>query len=196
MRNSKPTIRLSRREPGIGELPSSLSLLSGGLWIGASLLLSSCLPTFDVNVATPEPIAVDLSMDVHVYQHGKTDEEASKAQASYREAMNSVRNRMKEIQDLKNNRLVGENHEGRLSIRNKPAGEYGDYVQKTVEEENRDREFLMKHDAEEKGVSTNEIRDEKWRHWQRKSFPGEWIEVAEEDGSGYDWKQKQAAGED
>src|SRR5690606_25089572 len=35
--------------------------------------LVSCLKPFDVNVTTPEPIKVDLSMDVHVYQHGQPD---------------------------------------------------------------------------------------------------------------------------
>lgn len=157
-----------------------------------ALTLSSCLPTFDVNVETPEPIKVDLSMDVHVYQHGNTDKKSAEAQASYREAMDARRDRMAEIQELKNNRLIGENHEGKLSIRNKPAGEYGDYVVQTVEAENKDREFLIQHDAVEKNVSVDTVREEQWRHWQRKSFPGEWIEV--EADNGYKWEQKEAAG--
>ena len=159
-----------------------------------ALALSSCLPTFDVNVQTPEPIKVDLSMDVHVYQHGNTDKKTAETQASYRAAMDSRRDRMAEIQELKNNRLVGENHEGKLTIRNKPAGEYGQYVVETVEAENKDREFLIRHEAEEKNASVETIREEQWRHWQRKSFPGEWIEVEDTDGSGYEWEQKQAAG--
>lgn len=157
--------------------------------------LSSCLPTFDVNVQTPEPIKVDLSMDVHVYQHGTTDKKAEETQASYRAAMDSRRDRMAEIQELKNNRLVGENHDGKLTIRNKPAGEYGDYVTKTVEAENKDREFLIHHEAEEKNVTVEQVREDQWHHWQRKSFPGEWIEVEAAGGSGYTWEQKQAAGE-
>lgn len=160
-----------------------------------ALALTSCLPTFDVAVATPEPIKVDLDMDVHVYQHGKVDKETSEAQEAFRTAMDSRRDRMEEIQELKNNRIVGENHLGELSIRTKPAGEYGDYIVKTVGEENRDREALMKKEAQEKAVSLDEIREEQWRHWQRKSFPGEWIEVAKENGSGYQWEQKKAAGE-
>ncbi|MEM1443298.1 MAG: DUF1318 domain-containing protein [Verrucomicrobiota bacterium] len=175
------TIRLS-------DLPWSLMVLP------ALLSLSSCLPTFDVNVATPEPIQVDLAMDVHVYQHGNADARSSEEQASYREAMNARRDRMQEIQELKNNRLIGENREGKIEIRNKPAGEYGDYVAKTVRDENRDREFLMRREADEKGVSVSTIRDEQWRHWQRKSFPGEWIEVEDPNGSGFLWEQKAAAG--
>lgn len=159
----------------------------------AAVGLSSCLPAFDVNVATPEPIKVDLDMDVHVYQHGKVDEKKSEQQAEFRSAMDSRRNRMEEVQELKNNRLVGENHEGLLSVRTKPAGEYGDYVVKTVADENRDRETLMQNEAAEKNVSVDQVREEQWKHWQRKSFPGEWIEV-EKDGGGYEWEQKKAAG--
>lgn len=160
----------------------------------APLCLGSCLPTIDVDVATPEPIKVDLSMDVHVYQHGKVDEKTSEEQASYRAAMDSRRNRMEEIQELKNNRFIGENREGKVEIRNKPAGEYGDYVVTTVRDENRDREVLMRHEAAEKGVGIGQIRAEQWRHWQRKSFPGEWIELESPDGSSFVWQQKEAAG--
>lgn len=156
-------------------------------------LLASCKP-FDVNVATPEPIKVDLDMDVHVYQHGKVDKKTSEEQETFRSAMDARRTRMEEVQELKNNRLVGENHLGELSVRTKPAGEYGDYVVKTVSDENRDRVTLMKKEAGEKNVTLDQIRKEQWKHWQRKSFPGEWIEV--ENGSGgYKWEQKKKAGE-
>jgi hypothetical protein len=156
----------------------------------------SCLKPFDVNVTTPEPIKVDLSMDVHVYQHGQVDKKKDTAETAFRSAMDSRRLRMSEIQELKNNRLVGENHLGTLSIRTRPAGEYGDYVETTVTAENRDREMLMAREAEEKGVTIDQVRGEQWRHWQRKSFPGEWIEVANQSGQDYRWEQKKAAGEE
>ncbi|MDF1739116.1 MAG: DUF1318 domain-containing protein [Verrucomicrobiales bacterium] len=162
-----------------------------------ALALTSCIDPFNVNVTTDEPIKVDLSMDVHVYQHAAaTSESAAAAQADYRAAMDSRRNRMAEIQELKNSRLIGENHLGKLSIRNKPAGEYGDYVSDTVADENRDREVLIKHEAAEKGVSITKVQQEQWRHWQRKSFPGEWIEVENEDSSGLRWEQKASASGD
>ncbi len=156
------------------------------------VILAGCKP-FDVNVATPEPIKVDVAMDVHVYQHGQQDQKVVEKQADYRATMDQRRDRMAEIQELKNNRLVGENHQGLLEIRNKPAGEYGEYVKKTVAEENDDREFLMQYEADEKNVSLDTIEAEQWRHWQRKSFPGEWIEVEAENGQGYKWVQKEAA---
>ncbi|HQZ29034.1 MAG TPA: DUF1318 domain-containing protein [Verrucomicrobiales bacterium] len=170
-------------------------LASGALVAFLALSMTSCLKPFDVNVATPAPIKVDLSMDVHVYQHGATDTKKSETQAEFRSAMDSRRDRMSEIQELKNNRLVGENHDGTLTVKTRPAGEYGDYVEKTVKDENLDRETLMKQEAEEKNTEVSTIRDEQWRHWQRKSFPGEWIKIANEGGQGYRWVQKEAVGE-
>lgn len=175
--------------------PAGRALLLSLVVIVSSLLVS-CLKPFDVNVTTPEPIKVDLSMDVHVYQHGQTDTKKDADQATFRSAMDSRRLRMSEIQELKNNRLVGENHLGTLTVKTRPAGEYGDYVEKTVTAENQDREILMAQESEEKAVTVDKIREEQWRHWQRKSFPGEWIEVADDSGQGYRWEQKKAAGEE
>ena len=40
------------------------------------------------------------------------------------------------------------------------------------------------------------MREEQWHHWQRKSFPGEWIEVLNADGTSSRWEQKQGAAEE
>lgn len=158
--------------------------------------LASCVKPFEVNVNTPAPIKVDLSMDVNVYQHGLVEKKEAASSAGFRAAMESRRDRMSEIQELKNNRLIGEGRSGLLSIRNLPAGDYGDYVEKTVEEENQDREALMRQEAAEKSVELAKVREEQWHHWQRKSFPGEWIEVADDDGTTFRWEQKQGAAEE
>ena len=95
----------------------SVHVIGPGLALLA--VLAGCGTTpFDVNVSTDEPIEVNLNMEVHVYRHGQADEDTQEAQASYREVMKRRRDRMAEIQELKNNRLVGENREGLLSIRN------------------------------------------------------------------------------
>ncbi len=170
---------------------SASLLVTGGLLV--AFAFSSCKP-FDVNVATEEPIKVDLSMDVHVYQHGAESKANKKSMDDYKTIMNRRRDRMAEIQELKNNRTVGETHEGKLEIRNLPAAEYGNYVKETIRSENDDREFLIAHEAAEKSISADEVREAQWRHWQRKSFPGEWIEVEDGDGSGkYKWIQKAGA---
>ncbi len=159
------------------------------------LLCVSCGRPFDVNVSTDEPIQVDVNMDVHVYQHGKDSPEDKKKRQDYKKVLESRRNRMAEVQKLKDNRLVGEDHEGLLSIRNLPAGEYGLYVKKTVEEENGDRNFLMKAEAGEKGEAIGEVKKSQWSHWQRKSFPGEWIQVEGDEPGTYRWVQKTGAEE-
>lgn len=165
--------------------------LAAGLGLGLAAA-SGCAP-FDVNVATEEPLQVDLNMEVHVYQHGKPDEAEAAVRKDYREAMTNRRNRMREIQELKNNRVVGENRLGLLEVRSQPAGDYGDYVKRTVEAENADRTLLIEHEAGEKGVSVEEISRMQWRHWQRKSFPGEWIESEGDQPGTFRWVQKQGA---
>ena len=172
---------------------------SAGSWAVCCAILAAgiagCTP-FDVKVATDAPLKVDLNMEVHVYQHGEPDEAEKATRQDYKAAMTNRRDRMKEIQDLKNNRIVGENREGLLALRTEPAGDYGAYVKKTVDAENADRNYLIEHEAKEKSSDVAEVRRIQWRHWQRKSFPGEWIEV-EDGGEGkFKWVQKQGASED
>lgn len=164
--------------------------------LAALLVCVSCGRPFDVNVGTDEPIQVDVNMDVHVYQHGESSPEDKAKRENYKTVLERRRNRMEEIRKLKDNRLVGEDHQGLLAIRNLPAGEYGSYVKKTVDEENKDRDFLMEAEAEEKGTALGEIRQNQWRHWQRKSFLGEWIQIEGDEPGTYRWEQKMGAGED
>lgn len=156
---------------------------------------AGCGRPIDVNVGTDEPIEVNMKMDVHVYQHGKESEEDKARRLDKEAVLQRRRDRMEEVQSLKNNRLVGEDHLGLLSIRNLPAGEYGSYVKKTVTEENKDREILMEAEAKERGTALGDVKKNQWRHWQRKSFPGEWIQVEGEEPGTYHWVQKEAAGE-
>lgn len=161
-----------------------------------SMALVSCGRPFDVNVGTDEPIKVDVSMEVHVYQHDEDSPEDKVKRQDYKNVLEQRRGRMEEVQKLKNNRLVGEDHQGLLSIRNLPAGEYGLYVKKTVKEENSDRNFLMKTEAEQKGAALGDVKKAQWSHWQRKSFPGEWIQVEGDEPGSYRWEQKKGVSED
>ena len=97
--------------------------------------------------------------------------------------------RMGEIQALKNSRLVGENRRGLLDIRNQPAGEYGDYVKKTVEAENADRRKLMEKLAKDRGLAMSEIERSQSALFRQSAFTGEWYEEADSSG-GFVWKQK------
>ncbi|MDF1751286.1 MAG: DUF1318 domain-containing protein [Verrucomicrobiales bacterium] len=166
-----------------------------------SILASSCQKPFDVNVKAEEPINVNLSMDVHVYQHGgslvkkpKALEEGDSEAKEYKAILERRRNRMSDIQTLKNDRIIGENHAGLLSIKvtEKDAGNWPmDFVRKTIKEENEDRSYLIRFEAERRNVNIFEVQREQWMHQLRKSHPGEWIEIADPDRPGvYVWVQK------
>jgi hypothetical protein len=159
-----------------------------------ALPLSCCKP-IDVELATEEPIKIDISMKVDVYQYGGVEKdeekkEKEKEKLSYEAVVDRMWARMAEIQELKNNRIVGENRMGLLGIRDRPAGEYGDYVDKTVREENVDRAFLMTHETKTEGTDLAEVQLRQWRSRAQASFPGEWIEVEGNQAGRYKWTQK------
>ena len=145
-----------------------------------------------VRVETPEPLAVDINMRVDIYQHDGPATDALR-QAVPGESLGAIeqrrRDRMEEIQTLKNNRLIGENHDGLLTIRSLPPGKYGRYVRETVEAENADRMAEMKARAESEQTPLADVQRNLANLWRERSFPGEWIEVPAADGS-WTWVQK------
>ena len=155
-----------------------------------ALFLTACAgPT--VNLATPQPIKVDIAMRLDVYQHAK---EASKKSASSIDASTDPtearRNRMADIQTFKNSRLVGEGRDALLAIRVETPGDYGDFIRKTVDAENADRMALMKSDAEKQKTSLPQIQTKQASLAAKLAFKGEWIEVVKDDGSA-EWIQKE-----
>jgi hypothetical protein len=157
--------------------------------VAAALLLSACnLPT--IKIGTPEPIKVDVTMRMNVYQYKGTEPtEPNAEEKTFEEAVTRQRNRMSEIQEIKANRFVGEDHRGLLHLRNKPAGEWGTYVEKTVKEENEDRMTLMRHQAKESNRALHEVQAEQWKLRSDKSFKGEWIEVPGDNSDAFKWVQ-------
>jgi uncharacterized protein YdbL (DUF1318 family) len=155
----------------------------------AALFLAGCT-SIPVNVGTTEPVKVDIAMKVDVYQHA--DPSAAKkvvVQSPPADVAKARRNRMAEIQILKNARIVGENHAGYLEVRNSPPGEYGDYVRTTVDSENADRARLIEKLAKEKNLAVAEIEKQQSELFRKDAFPGEWIEVSDAEGK-FAWKQK------
>ncbi|MEZ5304667.1 MAG: DUF1318 domain-containing protein [Verrucomicrobiales bacterium] len=145
----------------------------------------------DVNLTTDEPIKVDVQVRLDVYQYSDDTATKPEMEADYQETVKRQRNRMAEIQELKNNRFVGENHRGLLTIRELPAGDQGDYVKKTVEAENTDRKFLIMAEAKKRDVLAHEIEKEQWQARISAAFDEEWIEVAGERDGTYKWVQKE-----
>ena len=155
----------------------------------AVLLLPSCsLPP--VNLSTPEPIKVDVTMRLDVYQY-KGDEPgtANAAQVSYEDAVVRQRNRMAEIQTLKDNRLIGEEHRGLLYLREKPAGDWGNYVERTVNAENEDRTTLMRYMAKESNRALHQVQEEQWKLRTEKAYKDEWVELPGDKPNSYQWVQ-------
>jgi uncharacterized protein YdbL (DUF1318 family) len=147
-----------------------------------ALLLGCSTPT--VNLSTQDPIKVDIAMRLDVYQHTKaTTLKTSPPADKSSDPESRRRNRMADIQNFKNSRLVGEGRDGLLSIRVDTVGDAGDYVRKTVAEENADRMALMLSLAEKEKRNPQDIQSAQSALWQKRSFEGELIEVSQPDGT-------------
>ncbi len=167
------------------------------------LVLAGCAAP-SINLATNEPIKVDIAMRLDVYQHGgdltgrPKGNATSTAPTTPTAPPNSAtgdpaeraKNRQADIQVFKNSRLVGEGRDGLLVILTEPAGDYGDYVRRTVAGENRDRIEAMKTLADKQKRPLPEIQKEQAALWVNRSFKGEWIEVRTPTGT-FQWQQKQ-----
>ncbi len=162
------------------------TFLSWVLALGSATFFISCAPT--IRVETPEPVKIDVHMQVDV----RTKDDSVKVKVSpEEEAPVSLRrrNRMGEIQTLKNARFIGEGKSGYLGIVKLPTGkletgeDYADYTRRLIQQENSDRRALYLQNADKKGDSLELIEREYARRWQDISYPGEWIEKP--DGTWY-----------
>ena len=145
-----------------------------------------------VSLSTPEPIVVDINMRVDIYDRGGgAVAGAAKPQPSGDVPAADARRRarMGDIQTFKNSRLVGENRQGLLVLRDPPSGPYGQYVAKIVAEENADRMVLMRQLAAERTMSLEDVQKQQGELWRNRSFSGEWIEVPQ-DNNTWRWAQK------
>jgi hypothetical protein len=192
---------MTSRPPIVPLALALLSALGGG----------GCSRLPEIPLTTPEPLTVNINVKMDVYQHkAEGAEAAAPAPAgegggpaaaegepgavtpeARQKAERGLRDRMEEVQTLKNNRLVGENREGLLEVREIPPGEYGAYTEKTVREENADREVVMRALALEEGKPLAAIRREQAQYRRRQSFKGEWVEE-EEAGGSWRWVRKAA----
>ncbi len=162
-----------------------------GLVLVAGAAAGCKAPT--VQLATPEPIVVDINMRVDVYQRGGPTAGVVKTAsggADVPAADARRRARMGDIQTFKNSRLVGEDHTGTLSVLETPEGAYGKYVARVVAEENADRLVLMRQLSAERNLGLAEVQRQQGELWSNRAFSGEWIEVPQDNG-GWRWAQKQ-----
>jgi uncharacterized protein YdbL (DUF1318 family) len=186
----KATTSRILRLPTPGEVPNAIFCGT------AAVLLAGCAAPA-VKLVTPEPIAVDINMRVDVYQHNETPsgQKPATAQPGQNPAASTPesrrRNRMADIQEFKNSRLVGEGIDGLLVVIEPPPGDYGQFVIRTVAEENADRMEVMRAVAERTKRPLPTVQADQAAEWRRRSFSGEWIQVpGENEGDPPVWQQK------
>ena len=153
------------------------------LWLvlGAGLT-SGCAPT--VNLATPHPVKVDVGVRLDIYQ--KTPPAKSNQAESSLEIAKNRRLRSGEIQQLKNDRVVGEDCDGYLKMYKAPVDpKYLTYANTVVDSENSDRSILYLANAQAQNTPLEMIERTYAQMWHDRAFPGEWVQ--KEDGT---WTQK------
>jgi hypothetical protein len=157
--------------------------------LGLLVLLCACKTLPEMPITTPKPLEVNLNMRLDIYQYRGDEPLDKEAAKSASEATTRMRNRMEEIQTLKNNQLVGEDHRGLLIIREVPAGDWGPQMKKAVAAENEDRMLLMRQKAKESNRPLHEIEAEQWRLRTQQAATGEWIEVPGTAPGSFQWKR-------
>lgn len=141
--------------------------------LAAAGLLAGCAPT--INIATPQPLKADIAVKLDVYE--KTSPTKLKDEQSSLQIAANRRLRAGEIQQLKNDGVVGENRDGYLSIIRKPADpKYLAYAQGVVDAEDADRSFLYLSNAQQQNKPLEMIESEYAQLWRDRAFPGEWVQ--------------------
>jgi uncharacterized protein YdbL (DUF1318 family) len=145
------------------------------------VFLSSCTPT--VNLATPTPMKFDVGVRLDIYQKTppKPKNEESALQIAYNRRLRSG-----EIQQLKNDRVIGEDRDGYLDLRRTPAqASYLAYAKNVINAENADRTVLYLANAQSQSKPLEQVEGDYAKLWHDRAFPGEWVQ--KDDGT---WIQK------
>jgi uncharacterized protein YdbL (DUF1318 family) len=152
------------------------------LALGCAVIgLSSCAPT--VNLATPQPMKFDVGMRLDIYQ--KTPPKPKDEESALQIAQNR-RLRSGEIQQLKNDRVIGETRDGYLDLRRTPPdAAYLAYAKGVLNAENADRTVLYLANAQQQSRPLEMVESDYAKLWYDRAFPGEWVQ--KEDGT---WIQK------
>lgn len=144
----------------------------------------SCTPT--VKLKTPEPVKIDVNMNVQVTSKESPTSSKVLIEKNKVTPQESRRKRMKEVQELKNDRRVGEGRDGFLRMVHPPEkDDYRAYAEHIIQEENNDRKALFEQQAAAESKDIAAVIKEFANRAIQSSFKGEWVE--ETDGT---WKQK------
>ncbi|SDU00449.1 YnbE-like lipoprotein [Verrucomicrobium sp. GAS474] len=160
-----------------------------------SLLLNGCAPT--VNVAVPKPVVIDVNMKVDVTSRNEAPKPAADATKDKTGgAAEDAHNLSSEVQSLKETHFIGEAATGYVAIRDLPAGNaaagkvntgenYGDYIKRIVDEENRARRTIYGTQASTQGTTLDVEARAAGKRLFSQANSGEWLQ--DENGK---WTQK------
>jgi len=136
-----------------------------------------------VQLGTPEPLQVDINMKVDVEQKGGVAGKADKPVLSVAEERRMLSH---QVQELKNDRKVGEANNGLLVLKETPKeAVYADYAKGVITKENAAREKLFQEKAEVEGKTAEQYAKEFAERAREASYPGEWVQ--DQNGK---WKKK------
>lgn len=133
------------------------------------LSLMGCAPT--VQITTPKPLKVDVTMKVDVYQRDVVGTTQRKLSDEETQALRRRDNRSGEIWAMKNDGVAIEGEHGYLEAKTL-SGWDPNYVNRLVTEENHDRHILYEREAIESARPLSEIEAEAGRRLREQTYGG------------------------
>jgi hypothetical protein len=133
------------------------------------LFIESCAPT--VHLDTPEPLKVDITMRLDVYQQEGQLLKKRTISEEEAKAMDRREQRSGEIWALKNDGVAVEGNTGYLEIKLK-SGWDAQYVNKLVGEENQDRRLLYEGEARDSQRPIDVIEIEAGKRLREQTYVG------------------------
>ena len=135
-------------------------------------LLASCAPT--IRVLAPDPVKIDVNMDVNIKSPPMPGTGATASPPGLAERR---RQRMGEVQTLKNAGVAGENRDGYLEIVTKPADAgYAAYAAGLLKDENNDRTQLYLGETKSRNQPLELIEHDYAKKWHERAYPGEYLQ--------------------
>ncbi len=136
--------------------------------VGACLLSAAgCAP--QVQLTTPEPIKVDITMKVEVYQKEGATSTERKLSETENEALRRRDMRSGEVWAMKNDSVAVEGAHGYLEPHPKSGWDPA-YIQRLVDEENKDRKNLYEAEATDTARPLAEIEAEAGKRFRQQSY--------------------------
>lgn len=135
---------------------------------GICLIAAGCAP--QVRLTTQEPLKVDIAMKVEVYQkEGAPTSTQRKLNENEIEALRRRDVRSGEIWAMKNDGVAVEGAQGYLESHPK-SGWDAAYIQKLVDDENKDRKALYEAEAADTARPVTEIETEAGKRFRQQTY--------------------------